>query len=334
MVTMDFIAKKAGFSRYTVSRALSGNPKVIPETRRKILAICEEYGYIPNCNAVGLVKGQTNLVGVVMPYITDDFYSEFIELLDYAALGCNYQLIYRSSYNNSATETEVIKNFLALKVCAMIVVPVVVNLNQHIHKLAGKNVPVVYFDRPWRKDCYHVINDNHSGVLEMTSALISAGRHPAYLGSFYHDSNVTARERQQGYCEAMRLANLPPIVLDCSHSTENQDNEQFGYDNVHWMLCNNDEIPDSLVCVTDGVALGAMRALKNFGIVPGQDVQVTGHDNLRFSAFLNPSLTSVRQRKDLFAQTCIKIIDACLKGKAPVQKRYMFSPEIIRRESA
>ena len=330
---MSFIAQKAGLSRYTVSRALSGNPKVLPETRRKILEICEKYGYIPNCNAVGLVKGQTNLIGVVMPYITDDFYSEFIELLDYAAKERNYHLIYRSSYNDSATETEVIKNFLSLKVCAMIVAPVVVNLNERIHELAGKNIPIVYFDRPWRRDRYHVLNDNRQGLFEMTSALIKAGRRPAYLGSFYHETNITACEREQGYCEAMRTANLPPRVLDCSHSAEKQDNEQFGYENACWII-SNQEVPDSLICVTDAVALGAMRALNNAGVIPGKDVLVTGHDNLRFSAFVSPSLTTVRQRKDLFAKTCIEIIDACLAGKKPEKKSYVFAPKIIRRESA
>lgn len=333
MVTMDFIAKKTGLSRYTISRALSGNPKVLPETRQRILEICEKYGYIPNCNAVGLVKGRTNLIGVVVPYLTDDFYSEFIETLDRTAQERDYQLVYRSSYNDNAVEAEIIRNFLALKVCAMIIVPVVVNPDRRIHDLAGKNVPVVYFDRQWSEDRYHVINDNRSGILQMTEALIVAGRSPVYLGSFYRDSNITAKEREHGYCDAMRRHKLPSRLLDCTHSKEQQDNEQFGYDNVRQAIVEQ-AVPDALVCVTDAVALGAMRALKESGITPGQDVLVTGHDNLRFSAFLSPALTTVRQRKDLFARTCIEIISACLQGAPPVQKKYMFAPEIVRRESA
>ena len=203
MVTMEFIANKVGLSRYTISRALSGNPKVLPETRERILKVCEQYGYIPNCNAVGLVKGHTSLVGVVIPYLTDDFYSEFIEVLDSIAKERNYQLIYRSSYNDRVTESEIIKSFLSLKVCAMIVVPVVANPDRQVHELAGKNVPVVYFDRPWDEDSYHIINDNHAGIAQITAALITSGRRPAYLGSFYHDSNITAREREAGYRDTM-----------------------------------------------------------------------------------------------------------------------------------
>src|SRR3989339_191640 len=198
MVTMEYIAKKIGLSRYTVSRALNGDQKVLEETRNKILDACEKYGYIPNHNAVGLVKGRTNLIGVVVPYLTDDFYSEFIEFLDSNAMERNYQLVYRASYNDNAVEAEIIKNYLALKVCAMIVVPVVVKPNRHIHDLAGKNIPVVYFDRQWSDESYHVINDNHGGVYQMTKTLIDAGCSPAYLGSFYQSSNVTAKQREQG----------------------------------------------------------------------------------------------------------------------------------------
>jgi DNA-binding LacI/PurR family transcriptional regulator len=330
---MDYIAKKTGLSRYTVSMALNGNLRVREETRQLVLAACEKYGYIPNRNAVGLVKGKTNLIGVVVPYLTDDFYREFIEFLDRTARKFDYQLAYRSSYNDNVVETEIIKNFLSLKVCAMIIVPVVVNPDQRIHELAKKNIPVVYFDRQWSEDRYHVINDNYSGVRQMTEALITAGRTPAYVGSFYRDSNITAKEREQGYCDAMLHHKLPPRLIDCSYSQERQDNEQFGYDNIHQLIADN-AIPDALVCVTDAVALGAMRALNNAGVIPGKDVLVAGHDNLRFSAFLSPSLTTVRQRKDLFALTCIEIIDACLHNKPPAQKKYMFEPEIIRRESA
>jgi len=138
MVTMKFIAEQTGLSRYTVSRALSGNSKVLPETRERIREVCEKYGYIPNCNAVGLVTGRTSLVGVVVPYLTDDFYSEFIEVLDRTSRKFGYQLIYRFSYSNRDTEAEIIRNFLALKVCAMIIVPVVAGPDRKTYELAAR----------------------------------------------------------------------------------------------------------------------------------------------------------------------------------------------------
>ena len=117
MITMLDIAKRSGISRYTVSKVLNGNPSVRPATREKVLAACRKYGYIPDSAAVGLVKGHTNLIGVTVPYLTDDFYSEFIEKLDRIAPVRGYQLIYRSSYNDGATEAAILRSFLSLKVC-------------------------------------------------------------------------------------------------------------------------------------------------------------------------------------------------------------------------
>jgi DNA-binding LacI/PurR family transcriptional regulator len=329
---MSHIAKNTGLSRYTVSKVLNGVTTVKPEARKKVLDVCEKYGYIPNSNAVGLVKGRTDIIGVIVPFLTDDFYTEFIEMLDQAAGEHGYQLLYRSSYNDSETESNIIKNFLALNVCAMIIVPVITNVNLNVHKLACKNIPVVYFDRQLNDDNYHVINDNNAGMFEMTELMISRKRTPVYLGSFYHESNITAVLREQGYRDAMNKHKLPVRILDCNNSKEQQDNETFGYENIRKAIADG-EVFDALLCVTDAVALGAMRALKEAGIVPGKDVLIAGHDNLRFSAFLSPSLSTVRQRKDLFAQTCIKIINDCLHDKPPVRKKYMFAPEIICRES-
>jgi len=332
MVTMQYIAKKTGLSRYTVSKVLKGAPTVKENSRKKVFAACDKYGYLPNSNAVGLVKGKTTLIGVVVPYVTDDFYSEFAEYLDQAALEKGYQLIYRSSYNDSKTESNIIKNFLALKVCGMIIVPVVTNPDIHIHKIAGKNVPIVYFDRPFDSNQYHVINDNRLGIFKITELVISKGRTPAYLGSFYHESNITSVLREQGYREAMKAHELVPRVVDCCNSPSKQDNEQFGYDNAKKLIAEGN-VPDALLCVTDAVALGAMRALSEAGIMPGQDIMIAGHDNLHFSAFISPSLSTVKQPKDLFARTCIEVLDNINHGSPPEQKKFMFEPEILIRES-
>ena len=297
-----------------------------------MLEACRKYGYIPDSAAVGLVKGHTNLVGVVVPYLTDDFYSEFIEKLDRIAPVRGYQLIYRSSYNDGATEAGIIRGFLSLKVCGLIVVPVVRGADLSIHRLAARRVPVVYFDRPLSEEQYHVINDNRAGTFRMTNLLLEKGRKPSYLGSFYRESNITAVRREQGYCDAMTAAGLVPDCFDVAAGGELQDNERFGYENTARQLALG-KVPDALLCVTDAVALGAMRALSEAGIRPGADVPVCGHDNLRFSEFTTPSLTTVRQRKDLFADACIDILDRSLRGEPPERKEYLFQPELIVRES-
>ena len=92
-VTMSDIARITGYSRYTVSKVLNGDPSVRPGIRQKILKACEKYNYLPNSSAVSLVRGRSNYVGVVIPYLTDDFYSGFIEHLDICARKYHFELI-------------------------------------------------------------------------------------------------------------------------------------------------------------------------------------------------------------------------------------------------
>lgn len=335
MVNMNFISKVTGLSRYTVSRALNGSGKVHPDTVRRVLEACEKYGYVKNSYAESLVRGRNNLIGVAVPYFTDDFYGEFVERLDHTARALGRELTYRSSYNDPANEREIIQNFLGIKVCAMIVVPTVGSRGDtRIHQLARRNVPVVYFDRrpADAADCCCVMNDNRGGIEAMTGSLLAAGRTPAFLGSFYGRDNSAAAEREAGYCAAMIAAGREPQLIEVGYSAEKQDNERFGYENM-MALIRRARIPDAVVCVTDSAALGVIRALNEAGIVPGEEVAVTGHDNLRYGEFLSPALTTVRQKIELFAAACMEVIETRLCGEQPARQEYRFEPEIIYRES-
>jgi len=198
MLTMNEIAAEAGLCRYTVSKILNGDKTVKDASRDAVMAICERHGYIPDNNAVGLARGKTNIIAMIVPYITDDFYNEMIELTESIAERKGYRLIYKSSYNNAAKEADVIKGFLALKVCAMIIVPAVESPDMRIHALAAKQVPVICLDRAILKTCYSVLNDNEGSASTMTEHILGRTSEVAYLGSFYGDANPTAKERRIG----------------------------------------------------------------------------------------------------------------------------------------
>ena len=119
MVTIEEIAKRAKVSRYTVSKVLNGNITVRPQTRTRIMAICKELGYIPNLNALNLVRRKSSLIGLIVPYITDGFYSSLIEKIERRVQKAGYMLIYRSSYNDPEIERDTIRQFLSLNVCCL-----------------------------------------------------------------------------------------------------------------------------------------------------------------------------------------------------------------------
>ena len=332
MVTVAEIARAAEVSRYTVSKVLNGDASVKPATRKRIHAICDRLGYIPNRNALGLVRGKTDLIALVVPYVTDQFYSAMIEKLERLAARRGYMLIYKSSYNDSATERKIIRSFLSLKVCGLFSVPALPAPDRATHELAEKNVPVIYLDRPFSPDCRCVLNNNYGGAAAMTGHLLEKTADLWYHDSFYGDSNPTAVERRTGYADTMRRHGLEPKFLPVGVSAERQDNERFAYENVSAFLRSGGRC-GGIFCVTDAVAFGAAAAVREAGLTPGRDIFLGGHDDLRFGAYANPPITTMRQNLDGICESAFDMLETLLRGESPEPRRKIFDPELIARKS-
>ncbi|MBR4665635.1 MAG: LacI family DNA-binding transcriptional regulator [Lentisphaeria bacterium] len=332
MVTIEQIAKTAKVSRYTASKVLNGNTTVRAATRKKILAICKELGYIPNLNAVNLVRRKSSLIGLVVPYITDGFYASLIEKLEQLIQEKAYMLIYKSSYNDAAAEREAVRQFLSLNICALLIVPVVVKPDRETHDLAAKNIPVIYLDRPYSEKTCCVLNDNFKSAETMTSHLLKRTRELAFLDSFYGISNPTAMDRRKGYESVMKKHHLKPQIISDPEFPGRQDNEEYAYA-VMKKFFQSGKSCDGLFCVTDAAAFGAAQAVREIGRIPGKDFFIGGHDNLRFSLYANPPITTMEQPLDAICQTAIELLFLCLEGKNPRKLRYAHPSSLIVRKS-
>ena len=332
MVTIEQIAKQAKLSRYTVSKVLNGNPSVRAETREKIFAICKKLGYIPNLNAVNLVRRKSTLIGLIVPYITDGFYSSLIEILEQRIQSEGYMLIYKSSYNNSEIERNTIRQFLSLNVCSLLIVPVVEKPDRETHRLAAKNVPVVYLDRPFSDDTYCVLNDNFNSAAAMTAHLLKRARKLAFLDSFYGSANPTAADRRRGYEAVMRKHRLTPLIISGRMLSVRQDNEDHAYEAMKDFFQAGKKC-DGLFCVTDAAAFGAARAVREAGFVPGENFYIGGHDNLRFSSFANPAITTMDQPQEEICRTALDLLFKRMNGEDPQPLRYVFPSALIVRKS-
>lgn len=332
MITIEQIARHAEVSRYTASKVLNGDLTVRKETREKIFAICKELGYIPNLNAVNLVRGKSNLIGMIVPYVTDGFYNSLIENLEHRIQSSGYMLIYKSSYNDAEIETQTIRQFLSLNVCAMLIVPVVKNPDRETHRLAGKNIPVVYLDRPFSKDTYCVLNDNLLSAQTMTEHLLTHTEKLAFLDSFYGNANPTAADRRKGYEKTMKRHGLTPQVISAGSFEGKQDNENYAYE-VMKRYFQSGKTCDALFCVTDESAFGAARAVREIGRTPGKDFFIGGHDNLRFGSYANPPITTMEQPVEQICETALHLLSLLRKGEKPEQMRWVFPGTLIVRDS-
>lgn len=331
---MADIAAEAGLSRYTISKILKGDPSVRPRNREKVLRLCEKYGFVPNANAVNLVSGGPSIIGMIVPYITDGFYAELIELAEKYAASRGLSMIYQSSYNDPRIEERIIRSFMGFKVRALLLVPVLGDANQKLHRQAEANFPVIFLDRTIFPGCCSVLNDNRASCRTMTEHLLDNAAEVAYLGSFYGGTNPTAIDRRQGYLEAVTARGAEPFFLPLAATGEQQDNERFGYENISAFLKNGGKIPEALCCVTDAVALGAMRAMRDAGYTPGQDVLIGGHDNLHFCEYTTPQLSSMAQPKREMAAAAIDMALKFISGEAPAVRQVILKSELIVRQSS
>lgn len=332
MVTIEEIAKRANVSRYTASKVLNGDLSVRKSTREKIFFICKECNYIPNLNAVTLVRGESPLLGLILPYISDGFYSRMVEKLEHLAKESSQILIYKCSYNDREKEREAIMEFLSLKVSALFIVPVVREPDQNAHDLALKNVPVIYLDRPFSPDTVCVLNDNYSSACCMTEQLLSRTKDIAFLASFYGEENPTSAARKKGYIRTMEKYGLSPKIIEKKEENIQQDNETYGYKVMKKFFSSGGNC-DGIFCITDAAALGAYKAILEAGREPGKDFFIGGHDNLPFSAYLSPPLTTMEQPVDKMCRKVFSLLFQYRNGITAKKKCHYYKSRLIKRAS-
>ena len=297
ITTMGEVPRKAGYSRYTVSKVLNGDRTVKDDTRKRVLRLCKELGYAPNPHAVSLVRKRSNSIGMVVTYITDPFYGEIIRAAEHEASSRGFQLLVQCSYGNAANEKRILETFRILQACGVIVAPVVPKPNRDFLNEMSRLFPIVYVDRYLEPQCSFVMNDNRASAGMLVEHLVSRGVVPAYLGSSHGPQNVAARQREEGYVVAMKRLLKKPTLVPLTIGMGGEDTAQFGCDNVAAWLQQGAR-PSGLFCATDSLALGAMKALYGVGLQPGKDVLVGGHDDSSFSAYTQPSITTARQPKE------------------------------------
>jgi LacI family transcriptional regulator len=334
---MQDVAEAAGLSRFTVSKVLNGTPGVSEKTRALVLNACQKLNFVANQHAASLAKGGARLMGILVTSIVDPFYGQIIETAEHAASALGFDLAYRCSYGDAQHERRIAHAFLGLKASALIVSAASGDDNREFWRSLSQQLPVVFIDHDLLDASHVVMTDHYLGGCLVTEHLLGQGAPPAYLGSSQPLSNTAIFARQKGYLDAMASARKPALLIDTAAVEERRDTERFGYAAMQRHLQNfaTQALP-GVACATDAIALGAMKALTDAGRLPGRDVLVTGHDDLPFGAFVNPSLTTVRQPKSAIGQqavqTAVKLATA--KDFRRVAKmRAILTPELVVRGS-
>jgi len=283
---MREIARKLGVSTSTVSRAFSKPEMVRPELRERILKMARDLDYKPNPIARAMVRGQSDLIGLVVPDITNPFFPAIVRGVEDEARKHGLNLIVCNSDGQVAKEKQYLHSLHDLTVAGVILASAS-RRDAYVAELAT-GVPVVVMDRRLVGSLVSQVNaDNYGGSKAVVDHLAGLGhRKLLYLSGPPMIS--TTEDRLRGFRDQCRLHEIDFHVVHAG----------FGIDDGYAAMEKASPMMDGttgVVCANDLCAFGALARLAEVGILVPDQISVTGFDDIAFARILKPSLTTVRQ---------------------------------------
>lgn len=322
MTTIADIARLAGVAKSTVSRYLNGG-SISEQTTRKIDQVIFETGYSPNAFAQSLKAKKTNIIGTIVPRL--DSYATSLTLIgiDERLRELNYQMLVSNSSQNLEREIENIYSLSKQKVAGIILLATKIT-PAHIEAFEKVEVPVLLVGQQ-NEDIYSLIHSDYEAALEMGKLVLGKGhRKIAFLGVTEEDIAVGVN-RKEGFKKAVNGQK------DCEvRFYETSFKIEEALKKVPVII---DEFqPTLLVCATDNIAIGALKAAYMKGLkVPG-DISITGFGGYEVTAMMNPGITTAKfyyqEAGEIAAQSIVKLVN-----EEDVPKLTLSKYKIIERES-
>ncbi len=281
------IAALAGVSSAAVSRYLNGG-SISEEKRLKIKKIIEETGYVPNVAARSLRQRRSNSIGVIVPKINSDSVSNLLEGVSSVLSRSGYLTIFGNAGNDRKQELDYLRMMQEVKLAGIILMGTVLT-PAHIKFFNESETPIVVCgqNHPSVSCIYH---DDRSAAREIARYVIAKGRRRlAYVGSVEDDLSV-GLNRRLGVEDAMREASMNPEELVRTQVLFTVDEGSKGMNGI----LDGGFQPDGVICATDTLAVGAMKALMERGFRIPEDVSVGGIGGGLAGTVISPALTTVR----------------------------------------
>lgn len=327
-VTLKDVAKVAGVSYATVSRAVSGSPEIGEATRRRVLDICREMGYTPNSVARSMVMKRTNIIGLIVASINNPFMSEMTAHLEIYARERGYNLMVCNSSYDHDLEKQVFSLLVSRKVDGIIMIPVGHESYESISNLTAQ-IPTVFISENMKNVPENYVSvDNYKGMQMAAEYLYSLGhRRILYFG--VRSDSMTHSLRLGGYLSTCEKLGLEPVVL-ASRSTRSS--REAGYKLAKEYFAGSHQ-ETALLCATDMLAIGAMQAAYEAGIRVPDDVSLMGFDNISFSALPQIDLTTINQPTRQLAVSAVDMLLERIKDPAAEHTRRILPPSLVIRKT-
>lgn len=323
-ITIRDVAQAAGVSVTTVSRVLNGVGPVSAEVQERVKAASAALRYVPHLAARSLITRRTDVLGVVLPDLFGEFFSEVIRGMDPRAQEHGYHLLLSSSHDD-AREIEFALGAMRGRVDGMIVMSPHVSGRQ-LSECLPPDVPVVLLNCDLRESAFPGINvDNYGGALEMARHLVRLGHRRVAMVSG-SDSNFDARERLRGFRAALAEAGVEGTEVPGGFT------EAGGY-HAALELLRRRERPTAVFCANDSMAVGVLSALRGAGLRVPEDVAVAGFDDIPIARYLSPGLSSVQVDVHRLGARAIEMLCQAIAGDDGPPKQELLATELVVRRS-
>lgn len=299
------LAKQLNISTSTVSRALSGHSATSEATIKRVTTLAKELGYQPNSLASGLRRGRSNMLGVVVPHIDGNFFSQVVKGIEAAASKAGYHVLICQSNENEVHERENLETLMNAQVEGILVsLARTTREFRHFEKVRKRDIPLVFFDRILEGyDVNAVVLDDRAGGYRATKHLLEQGyRRIAHFTGPQH-LNIY-KLRRQGYEDALREYGLPVAEEFIVFGNMKIDDGSVGMR----QLLALPEPPDAVFSGSDFSAVGALEVLNERGLRVPQDMGLVGFSNELFSRLTVPQLTSIDQHCELMGRSATRLL--------------------------
>lgn len=287
-ITIKDIAREAGVSPQTVSRAVNDKGEIRPETRERILRIAERLGYRPNSIARSLATRRSRNLGLVVPDVSNPFFASVARGIEDAAHDAGYNVFLCNTDENAAREISAIHSLEAQRVDGMLLCSSRLS-EQELAKVADRFEPLVLVNRRIdRPQIGCVMVDDAKAMQEAVLSLLRLGHRQIGLLAGPPQSH-SGRERVEGYRQAMRMYNSSPRPSWHVHCPPQLQGGQIA---AHQLLQQAPELT-ALVAYNDLVAIGALHACAERGLDVPQDCSIVGCDDVLLAALVSPALTTI-----------------------------------------
>ncbi len=338
--TMEELSAAIGVSRPTLSRFFQDPGLVKSKTAARIEAGLAQVEYVPNFFATRLNRKTTGIIGVIIPYLNDLFFTKLLQAVEVAAMRAGLTVITQCSHSDPAIEARAAETFMSMSVDGALVAPLGDDSDQAIHLRLKSRLPFVLMDsRPKTMPDVDFVGTNHeqsTGLI--TEYLCRVGEPPVFLAM--PRVNFNALEREAAYIAKMQALGFAPHVIGTDLISENWHFESHGEAVLNAEFAQGRLTDRSILCANDRVAIGAIRAAARHGMSPGQSskggLRIAGHDDYPLCPYLNPALTTVAQDTDAIGKKAVSRILEIINGDVSdgVPEITLFDGRLKIRESA